>query len=102
MLTPPPLAPPLSLVLADSLYMVTVPALLGMARALQGCQVSRREAFWSMCAPYCETWVEGDSRWEMLRDQMASEEKYNMALFKVVSKSCSWWSCSELQSMRHP
>lgn len=66
--------------------MVTVPALLGMAKALQGCQVSRREAFWSLCAPFSEPRKEEDSWWEKLREQEGLEEEYNMTLFKVVSE----------------
>ena len=65
--------------------MVTVPSLLGMARALQGCHVIRRQAFWDMCSPRSETWEDGDSRWDMLRGLPELEEKYTMTLFEVVS-----------------
>ena len=64
--------------------MVMVPALLGMARALQGCHVIRRQAFWAMCSPHGEIWSEGDARWDMLKAQPDLEEQYSMTLFKVV------------------
>ena len=80
LLTPPPPPPPVEL------YMVTVPALLGMARALQGCHVIQRQAFWDMCQPHQDPWsTEEHPGWGMMREQAEQEESYNMALFEVVS-----------------
>lgn len=63
--------------------MVTVPSLLGMARALQGSCVTQRKAFWTMCAPQCEPWGSGDAKWDRVKG-VEGLEKYNMALFEVV------------------
>ncbi len=67
----------------DELYMVTVPSLLGVVQALQGCGVSRRKTFWTMCHPYQDPWKKEDGKVEKMCEGVL-DEKHNMALFDVV------------------
>jgi len=65
---------------------VTVPALLGMARALQGNYVTCRKAFWTLCKPQRDPWTDDHMKWEELKALEGTEGKFNLSLFQVVSQ----------------
>lgn len=90
------LSPFMSLVLfIDELHMVTVPSLLGLCRALQGCVKSRRKAFWAMCKPHKDPWKEDDERWQKFSKECCGGHP----LFEAVSsegRKCDQFTCRVL------
>ena len=45
--------------------------------------MSRREAFWTVCEPHSEPWVEDDAKWEWLREA-GHNHKCFMVFLEVV------------------